>query len=218
MTSVLSRHRYALGGVLSLVLLGVILVQTLPFAHMAWDTLTGGPDLRLVQDVRHVLLDQEPFRQMLREHERDAVRRHQNGGPSAYQKRHLVRVNLTPFGLVGFHDVFAVRVRTDLIGGEAYTSFLARPGVVFSSGDVPFFSRQCESSVCITLVRYLVRIGHTLLDWGVLTPYRLNVTELDETSSVSIGREAIATSTWAQKSQALHQKKIGRSFSVSPSP
>jgi hypothetical protein len=217
MMSFLSRYRYALGGMLSVVLLAVILVQTLPFVHMAWDTFTGSPDLRLVQDVRHVLLDQEPFRKMLADHERDAVRRHLRGGPSAYQKRHLVRVNLTPFGLPGFHDLFAVRVRTDIVDGKAYTSFLARPGVVFDPNAASFFSGQCEGSLCKSLIRLLVGTGHTLLAWGVLTPYRMNITEMDETSSISIGTEAISTSAWSQKSRTLHQKQRGRSFVEDPS-
>lgn len=203
----------AAAATLAAVLVGIVSVQTLPFARMGWAALAG-PDLQVVQDVRRGLLSQEPFRQALRRHERTAVQRHQRGGASAYQKRHLVRVNLTPFGLPGFHDIFAVRIRTDIIEGTPYTSFLARPGVVFHSNDAPFFSRQCESAACETAIYALVSVGRTLLEWGVLTSYRLNVTEMDETSSAQLGREAISTAEWARQSHSLHEQGLGRSFST----
>lgn len=212
----LSRNRMlaaAAAATLAAVLLGIVSVQTLPFARMGWAALAG-PDLQVVQDVRKGLLDQEPFRQALRRHERAAVQRHRRGGASAYQKRHLVRVNLTPFGLPAFHDIFAVRIRTDIVEGEPYTSFLARPGVVFHSNDAPFFSRQCESAACETAIYALVSVGRTLLEWGVLTSFRLNVTEMDETSSVRLGREAISTAEWARQSRRLHEQGLGCSFST----
>ena len=196
--------------------LAAVLVQTVPFAHMVWGTLTGGPGIGLVQDMRHSLLGQEAFRAMLAKHEEEALARHRRNGPSAYQRRRLVRVNLTPLGLPGFHDVFAVRVRTTVLPDTAYTSFLARPGVVFSSGDIPFFSRQCESSVCRALVRNAVGAGHALLRWGLLTPFRLNITEMDETSSVSIGEEPISTAEWARQVAQLHRRGTGRSFRGAP--
>jgi hypothetical protein len=208
----LANHRLGVSGILLAGLLLVVVVQTVPFARMGWAALTG-PDLQLVEDVRSTLLDQEPFQRMLQEHEQATLQRHQRGGPSAYQKRHLVRVNLTPFGLPGFHDIFAVRVHSDVADGTAYTSFLARPGVIFDPEAAAFFSRQCGGSVCKGFIQVLVKTGHTLLRWGVLTPFRLNVTEMDETSSVHLGREAISTAEWARQSRRLHRQEIGRSFS-----
>jgi hypothetical protein len=205
-------HRRSLTVLTGTVALGVLLVQTFPFASMAWGGLTGGPDIGLAQDVRHALLAQPPFQKMLEEHEEVAIRRHGRGGASSFQRRRLVRINLTPFGLPGFHDVFAVRVRTDIIEGEAYTSFLARPGVVIDPNAAAFFSGQCESSVCKRFIRALVGAGHQLLEWGVLTPFRLNVTEMDATSSVSIGADPVSTTEWARHSRQLHQKGTGRSF------
>ncbi len=212
----LSRYRRSLIALAGTVALGILLVQTVPFARMAWGTLTGGPGIGLVQDVRHELLGQPPFQEMIAEHERDAVRRHRRGEGASFQRRRLVRVNLTPFGLPGFYDVFAVRVRTDIVDRKPYTSFLARPGVVIESNSAPFFSGQCESSVCEWSIRGLIGTVYQLLDWGLVTPYRLNVTEMDETSSVSIGTEPIATSEWAERSLALHRQGKGRSFSESP--
>jgi hypothetical protein len=198
---------------LAAVLVGIVSVQTLPFARMGWAALAG-PDLQVVQDVRRGLLAQEPFQRMLQEHERATLRRWRRSGDAARQERHLVRVNLTPFGLPGFHDIFAVRVRTDIIEGEPYTSFLARPGVIFDPEAAAFFSGQCGGPVCRGFIQALVKTGHTLLRWGVLTSYRLNVTEMDETSSVQLGREAISTAEWARQSRRLHRQGIGRSFST----
>jgi len=195
------------------VALGILVVQTVPFAHMAWGALTGGPSIGLVQDVRHALLDQAPFQEMLAEHERQALRQGRKGGGSSFQRRRLVRINLTPFGLPGFHDVFAVRVRTDIIEGQAHTSFLVRPGAVIDPNAAAFFSGQCESSVCKRVIRTLVGTTHRLLEWGVITPFYLNVTEMDATSSVSLGTEPIATSEWAEQSLILHREGEGHSFS-----
>jgi hypothetical protein len=183
---------------------------------MGWGALTGGPGIGLVQDVRHALLDQPKFRETIAEHEKEALRRHREGEGASFQRRRLVRVNLKPFGLPGFHDVFAVRVRTDVIEGRAYTSFLARPGAVIDPNAAPFFSGQCGSAMCREFIRALVGTGHQLLEWGVLTPYRLNVTEMDATSNVSIGTEPISTSDWAEQSLALHREGKGRSFTKTP--
>jgi hypothetical protein len=196
--------------------LGVLLVQTVPFVSMAWSALSGGPHIGLVQDVRHVLLEQLPFRKTIAEHEKEALRRHRRGDGASFQRRRLVRVNLTPFGLPGFHDVFAVRVRTDIVEGEAFTSFLARPGAVIDPNAAPFFSGQCESAMCREFIRFLVGAGHQLLEWGVLSPFRLNITEMDATSSVSAGTEPISTSEWAEQSLALHREGKGHSFSETP--
>ena len=204
------RTRWLLGTGLGLVLIAAILVQTVPFVGMAWGALTGGPGMGLVQDVRSALLQQEAFRETLIAHEQEAVRRHRVSGTSAHQKRHLTRVNLTPFGLPGFHDVFGVRVRTDIVDGKPYTAFLVRPGVVVSEEDAPFFTRQCESAFCESVVRMLVDIGHGLIERGILTTHRLNVTESDATSRVTLGPEPMPTRDWAQQTRARHQQGQGR--------
>jgi hypothetical protein len=63
------------------------------------------------------------------------------------------------------------------------------------------------------VVNLAVRAYHVALDAHLLTPYRLNVTETDRTSSVSIGREPVSTETWAQQSRAMHREGIGDRFS-----
>jgi hypothetical protein len=209
----IAQYRRSLIVLAGAVALGILVVQTVPFVHMAWGALTGGPDLGLVQDLRGELLQQRRFRQMLTRHEQTALQRYRSEGTEVYQRRHLVRIDLTPLGLPGFHDVFAVRVRTDIAEGQALTSFLVRPGVVVDPDAAKFFSGQCgEGRTCQVLMSSLVYAGHTLLRWGLLTPYRMNVTEMDPTSSISIGTEAISTSRWACRTNQLHQEGIGRSF------
>jgi hypothetical protein len=163
----------------------------------------------LVRDVRQSLLEQEEFREVLSAHEEEALHRYRQTGNSALQKRHLVEIDLAPLGLPGFHDVFAIRVRTDMVDDQAYTSFLTRPGVVASPEDASWFSGQCDGAVCREVVNLAVRAYHGALDAHLLTPYRLNVTETDRTSSVSIGREPVSTETWARQSRTMHREGIG---------
>jgi hypothetical protein len=213
MTAFLQRHRIVLAVLAGLLFAGVLVVQTVPFARMAWASLTGGPGMGLVQDVRESLLEQEAFREALADHEREAMRRHRQTGATALQERRLVEVDLAAFGLPGFRDVFAVRMRTDIVGGMPYTSFLARPGVVASPADAPWFSRQCDRALCRQAIELAVGAYHGALRMGLFTPYRLNVTETGRTSSVSIGREPVSTEVWARQPRAMHREEIGRSYS-----
>jgi hypothetical protein len=213
MLSQIRRYRTLFSVLAVLLIAGVLVIQNVPFARMVWASLTGGPEMGLVRDVRQSLLEQEEFREVLSAHEEEALRRYRQTGNSALQKRHLVEIDLAPLGLPGFHDVFAVRVRTDVVDDQAYTSFLTRPGVVASQEDAPWFSGQCDRAFCQEAIKLAVRAYHGALDAHLLTPYRLNVTETDRTSSVSIGREPVSTETWAQQSRAMHREGIGDRFS-----
>lgn len=134
-----------------------MLVQTVPFAGMAWAALTGRPDLELVRDVREALLQQDRFRDMLAAHERKALQRFRERGTRSYQRRHLYRTPLGPLGLPIGYDIWAIRVRTDVVEGEARTSFLARPGFVVSSNTSAFFSGQFDSKWLETTIRAIIR-------------------------------------------------------------
>mgnify|MGYP006934453215 FL=1 len=212
-----SRARWVLSFVGGFVLLSIILINTVPFFGMAWGALSGGPGLGLIRDIRHDLLAQKPFVQTLTEHEQEALRRYRASGTTVYQRRHLVKVNLTPLGLPGFHDIFAVRVRTDIVKKQPYTAFLVRPGVVPSENDAPFFSRQCETTICKKVIRGMVAFGHGLINWGILSTYRLNITGSDATSSVMLGTSPVSTSKWARQSRQMHLSERGTSF-TSPTP
>lgn len=212
-----SRTRWLLGLASGFVLFSIVLINTVPFFGMAWGALSGGPGLGLIRDIRSDLLAQEPFMQTLTKHEQEALRRYKTSGTTVYQRRHLVRVNLTPFGLPGFHDIFAVRVRTDIVKKQPYTAFLVRPGVVPSENDAPFFSRQCETIVCKKIIRGMVDFGYGLINWGILSTYRLNITGSDATSSVMLGTSPISTSKWARQTRQMHHSERGTSF-TSPTP
>jgi hypothetical protein len=109
--------------------------------------------------------------------------------------------------------VFAVRVRTDVVDDQAYTSFLARPGMVTSQEDASWFSGQCDRAVCREAIKLAVGAYHGALNAHLLTPYRLNITETDRTSSASIGREPVSTETWARQSRKMHREGVGDRFS-----
>ncbi|WP_022835028.1 hypothetical protein [Salisaeta longa] len=217
MPSLTPRARWVLGLVGGFVLVSILLINTVPFFGMVWGALSGGPGLGLIRDIRSDLLAQDPFVQTLAAHEHAALQRYRASGTTAYQRRYLVKVNLAPFGLPGFHDVFAVRVRTDIVKTQPYTAFLVRPGVAPSENDAPFFSRQCDTVVCKKVIRGLVAFVHGLVNWGILSTYRLNITESDATSSVMLGTTPVSTSTWARQSRAMHRNERGISF-TSPTP
>ena len=207
----MARYRWLLAGGVTTGVLAVVLIETVPFAAMAWAGVTGEPDLELVQDVRTELLAQQEIHQMLAKHETETLRRYRMSGQTSLQHRHLAEVDLTPLGIIGFYDVFAFRVRTDVVDGQAHTSFLVRPGFVLDANAAPFFSRQCESAVCRRMLQALIHAGNALVGSGALTTYYLNVTESDVTSSITFGA-AVSTSVWTRQSAAMHQHGKGRSF------
>lgn len=205
-----------LGGLaLGLVLVGVVLVHTVPFVGMAWGALSGRPGIGLIRDIRAELLEQTAFRETLVAHEREALRRHRTGGAAAYQARHLVEIDLGPMGAPTFEDTWAVRVRTDVVDNTPYTAFLARPGVVMEENDVPFFSRQCGgNAVCEQAIRLAGGLRDVGVTSGLLTTYYLNITERDATSRVTVGTSPMETATWAQETRARHASGEGRQFSA----
>jgi hypothetical protein len=85
--------------------------------------------------------------------------------------------------------------------------------VVASQEDASWFSGQCDRAFCREVVKLAVRAYHGALDAHLFTPYRLNITETDRTSSVSIGRDPVSTETWARRSRTMHRKGIGDRFS-----
>ena len=210
-----------LGGGAALALVLAALIHTVPFLHMGWAAVTGSPDHGLIRDVREALLRQESVQAMLAGHEREALRRFRQSGKRAFQTRRTARIDLTPFGLPGFYDIFAFRVRTDIVPLEsetrsardtAYTSFLARPGVVMESNTEAFFTRQCDTDLCRSMTSALVRTVDAAMGAGLLTSYRLNVTETDRTSAVTFGWDPLPRSVWARETRRLHQQGQGRSF------
>ncbi|MFO8231426.1 MAG: hypothetical protein R6U20_02045 [Longimonas sp.] len=204
--------RWTGGILLGCVLVGVVLVQTVPFVGMAWGALTGGPGLGLIRDVRTTLLEQEAFRETLVAHEREALRRYRTSGTTAHQQRHLIDVDLAPMGMPTFWDVWGVRVRTDIVDGVPRTAFLARPGVILEENDAVFFAKQCDGALCkqgVRLAGYARDVG---VSWGVLTTYRLNITESDATSRVTLGASPMPTAEWAEASRERHHNGDGRRF------
>jgi hypothetical protein len=51
---------------------------------------------------------------------------------------------------------------------------------------------------------------NTMFDWGIFNPIRLNITEINETSSVS--RERITLNEWNEIVNRIHKQEAGISF------
>jgi hypothetical protein len=49
-----------------------------------------------------------------------------------------------------------------------------------------------------------------MFDWGIFKPIRLNITELDETSSIS--RNRITRTEWNEMVRKIHLQGYGKTF------
>ena len=109
-----------------------------------------------------------------------------------------------------FHDYWEVWVRTDIIKGNPLTSFLVRLGLIKDTNAESFFSKQCASNICKSIMKSIVSVYNKMFDWGIFKPIRLNITELDETSSIS--RNRITRTEWNEVVWKIHLQGDGKTF------
>ena len=114
------------------------------------------------------------------------------------------------FDIHSFHDYWEVWVRTDIINDHPLTSFLVRLGLIKDKNAESFFSNQCPSNVGKSTMRSIVSVYNKMCDWGIFTPIRLNITELDETSSIS--RNRITRTEWKEMVRKIHLQGYGKTF------
>lgn len=147
---------------------------------------------------------------MLAKHERMTVKRFNNTGKPLFVDKYIHKTPTSMFGIHSFHDYWEVWVRTDIVNGEPLTSFLIRLGLIKDTNAEGFFSNQCGSSFCKTIMKSLLGIYNKMFDWGIFKPIRLNITEIDETSTVS--RERLDINEWNEMVRKIHEQERGMSF------
>ena len=169
------------------------------------------PDSSHLSRIRNDLLEQDSFINMLRKHEKKAFNRYKKIGEMSLVKKYVHKTPTSMFDIHSFHDYWEVWVRTDIINGQTLTSFLVRLGLIKDTNAETFFSNQCASNICKLVMKSIVSVYNKMFDWGIFKPIRLNITELDETSSIS--RNRITRKEWNKMVWDIHQRGYGKNFS-----
>lgn len=162
--------------------------------------------------IRNDLLEQNSFKNILIEHERATLRRFRRGEVKPFVKKYVHKTPTSMFDIHAFHDYWEVWVRTDVIEDRPLTSFLVRLGLIKDQNAERFFSDQCTTSICRSMMKSLLSLYNKMFDWGIFKPIRLNITESDETSSVS--RKRTALSEWNKAVQKFHSQGYGKTFTI----
>jgi hypothetical protein len=168
------------------------------------------PGTHHIDRIRNDLLGQESFINMLAVHENEGLSRFKQDGQRSYLKRYVHKTPTSMFDLHSFHDYWQVWVRTDIVDGRPLTSFLVRLGLIKDTNAETFFSKQCGSRLVASAMRACLSLYNSMFDWGVFKPIRLNITEADQTSSVS--RVRIKQQEWSEAVRKQHQQGVGVAF------
>ena len=168
------------------------------------------PDSDHIVRIRNDLQSQDSFITMLAKHEKLTIKRFEETREILFVKNYIHQTPTSMFDIHSFHDFWEVWVRTDIINGKPLTSFLVRLGLIKDTNAGSFFSNQCTSSYCKSFIKFMVGTYNKMFDWGIFNPIRLNITEIDETSSVS--RKRIALNEWNEMVNKIHKREIGMSF------
>lgn len=162
--------------------------------------------------IRNDLLEQNRFKSILIEHERATLMRFRHGEVRPFVKKYVHKTPTSMFDLHAFHDYWEVWVRTDVIEDKPLTSFLVRLGLIKDKNAERFFSDQCTTGICRSMMKSLLFLYNKMFDWGIFKPIRLNITESDETSSVS--RKRTTLSQWNKAVQKFHSQGYGKTFTI----
>lgn len=168
------------------------------------------PDTHHIDRIRNDLLGQESFINMLVAHEKETLNRFKQVGQRSYLKKYIHKTPTSMFDLHSFHDYWQVWIRTDMVDGRPLTSFLVRLGLIKDTNAETFFSKQCGSQLAASAMRTGLSLYNSMFDWGVFKPIRLNITESNQTSSVS--RARIKQQEWSEAVRKQHQQGVGVAF------
>ena len=168
------------------------------------------PDSGHLARIRNDLQSQAGFMNMLVKHENLAVQRFNTRGEPLWIKKYIHKTPTSMFDIHSFHDFWEVWVRTDIVNGKPLTSFLIRLGLIKDANAEGFFSNQCGNALCKTAMQSLLGIYNKMFDWGIFQPIRFNITETDDTSTVS--RARLELEQWHDMVGKMHAQERGISF------
>jgi hypothetical protein len=186
------------------------------YATLGYSSLTRHLVYHPVIAFRRHLLDRKSFRKMLVKHEKKTILAYQNGGPASLFNMYHYRINVDVYSLHTFYDIWETYIRTDIVNGRPLTSFMIRLGFVPDRNAEAFFSKQMNKThgkTSADAVKTFLSFGNWLFDIGVLSFVRLNITESDETSSITGKRYGTKIENWERQVKTLHQSGKGTSFS-----
>lgn len=168
------------------------------------------PDTAHISRIRNDLQSQESFIGMLVRHENLAIEHFNETRDRVFVKKYIHKTPTSMFDIQSFHDYWEVWVRTDIVNGKPLTSFLVRLGLIRDTNAESFFSEQCVNGICKSFMTSLLWVYNKMFDWGVFKPIRLNITEVDVTSTVS--RKRLDLEEWKEMVGGIHGQEIGISF------
>jgi hypothetical protein len=168
------------------------------------------PDSGHLTRIRNDLQSQDGFISMLVKHERIAVQRFNHAGEYLFVKKYIHKTPTSMFDIHSFSDFWEVWVRTDIVNGKPLTSYLIRLGLIKDTNAEGFFSNQCSNHFFKTVLESILGIYNKMFDWGIFKPVRLNITETDDTSTVS--RERLDLKEWNEMVGNIHKEGKGTSF------
>lgn len=172
------------------------------------------PPISKVENFRNFLLKQPNFIELLHQHQQKTVNNHKNTYLQMYVHKTSISAMISPMAeLVDFpksYDNWQVWVKTDVIDGKPYTSFLVRIGTVKDEKAVDFFSNQQKSSIGKIVFSKFINGYNKLYAWGILHPIRYNITEMNATSNTDF--KILQKENWEKLSYQQHLKGLGESY------
>lgn len=183
----MKKKGFAIGA--ALIIAASTLVLTIRFPNLmslTFSALTHQlPSENHLHRIRHSLYLQPHFRKMLVRHEQKTLARFRQSGNPEYTKLYLHKTDVSTFDFPELVDYWETWVKTDIVDGKPYTSFLIRLGVIKDPNAGAFFSTQLDGGFGKFAFQNALWFYNKLFDWGLFKGYRLNITESDKTSSVT---------------------------------
>lgn len=197
------------GLIISLLCSSILAMTHRNLAGLLWSALTHQlPGFHHVQRIREDLLSQRRFVKLLANHEQKAMDLFQSHGKSTHVKRYVYRTPISMFDLPSFTDYWETWIRTDIVNNNPQTSYLIRLGIIGDERSGSFIGKQCNTKLCRVTMQSLGSINHMIFDLGIMKPFRLNITEADETSSVS--RKRLLVKEWNAVVERRHRSGQGK--------
>lgn len=172
------------------------------------------PPISKVETFRNVLLKQPDFIKLLHQHQETTINNHKKSYLQMYLHKTSISAMISPVAeILDFpktRDTWQVWVKTDVINGKPYTSFLVRIGTIKDEKSVNLFSNAQKNTFAKRFVSAFINGYNKLYDWGILHPIRYNITEMNATSNTDF--KILQREDWEKSSYQLHLKGIGKSF------
>ncbi|TDG36905.1 hypothetical protein EZJ43_06395 [Pedobacter changchengzhani] len=200
---------------------GFIVISILLFAFFSnaislifYGLINVAPPISKVETVRNFLLKQPNFVKLLHQHQQNTVNNRKKSALQMYLHKTSISVMISPVAEVldfpKTYDTWQVWVKTDVIDGKPYTSFLVRIGTIKDEKSVNLFSNAQKNTFAKRFVGAFINGYNKLYDWEILHPIRYNITEMNATSNTDF--KILQREDWEKLSYQQHLKGVGESY------